>query len=61
MGPHPFPTMVRDFQSVIGMEIKEQMHRLTGKLPDAIIGMLLAEGVMLLDYFIPLLMRRKSN
>ena len=38
MGPHPFPTMVRDFQSVIGMEIKEQMHKLTGKLPDAVIA-----------------------
>ncbi len=38
MGPHPFPTMVRDFQSVIGKEIKEQMHKLTGKLPDAVIA-----------------------
>ena len=38
MGPHPFPTMVRDFQSVIGKEIKEQIHKLTGKLPDAVIA-----------------------
>jgi len=38
MGPHPFPTMVRDFQSVIGREIKEQLHKLTGNLPDAVIA-----------------------
>jgi tryptophan synthase beta chain len=38
MGPHPFPTMVRDFQSVIGKEIKEQVRKLTGKLPDAVIA-----------------------
>ena len=38
MGPHPFPTMVRDFQSVIGKEIKEQIQKLTGKLPDAVIA-----------------------
>ena len=35
-GPHPFPTMVRDFHSVIGYEAREQMLELTGKLPDAI-------------------------
>ena len=35
-GPHPFPTMVRDFHSVIGKESKEQMLALTGRLPDAI-------------------------
>jgi len=38
MGPHPFPTMVRDFQAVIGREIKEQMLSLLGKLPDAVIA-----------------------
>ena len=38
MGPHPFPVMVRDFQSVIGREIKEQMMSLEGKLPDAVIA-----------------------
>ena len=38
MGPHPFPTMVRDFQSVIGREIKEQMLKLEGRLPDAVIA-----------------------
>ncbi len=38
MGPHPFPTLVRDFQAVIGREVKEQMLKLTGKLPDAVIA-----------------------
>jgi tryptophan synthase beta chain len=35
-GPHPFPTMVRDFHSIIGKESKEQMLELTGRLPDAV-------------------------
>lgn len=35
-GPHPFPTMVRDFHSVIGDEAREQMLEITGKLPDAV-------------------------
>lgn len=38
MGPHPFPTIVRDFQSVISKEIKEQLIKAEGKLPDAIIA-----------------------
>ncbi len=38
VGPHPFPTMVRDYQSVIGQEAREQMLTETGKLPDAIIA-----------------------
>ena len=38
IGPHPFPTIVRTFQSVIGEETKEQMKELTGKLPDAVIA-----------------------
>jgi tryptophan synthase beta chain len=38
MGPHPFPMMVRDFQSVIGKEVKEQMLKKEGKLPDAVIA-----------------------
>jgi tryptophan synthase beta chain len=38
MGPHPFPTMVRDFQSIIGKEVKEQMLQLEKKLPDVIIA-----------------------
>lgn len=38
MGPHPFPTMVRDFQSVISKEIKEQLQAAEGRLPDAVIA-----------------------
>ncbi len=38
MGPHPFPTIVRDFQSIIGREIKEQIIQETGSLPDSIIA-----------------------
>ena len=35
-GPHPYPMMVRDFQSVIGEECKQQMPELTGRQPDEI-------------------------
>lgn len=38
MGPHPFPTIVRDFQSVIGKEIKEQILEKEGRLPDAVLA-----------------------
>ncbi|WP_029502779.1 tryptophan synthase subunit beta [Lachnoclostridium phytofermentans] len=38
MGPHPFPTIVRDFQKIIGKEIKEQLKQREGKLPDAIVA-----------------------
>ncbi|MDY4193650.1 MAG: tryptophan synthase subunit beta [Bariatricus sp.] len=38
MGPHPFPTIVRDFQKVIGKEIKEQIMEKEGRLPDAVIA-----------------------
>lgn len=38
MGPHPFPTMVRDFQAVISSEIKAQMLEAEGRLPDAVIA-----------------------
>ena len=37
-GPHPYPAMVRDFQSVIGREAKEQMLARTGRLPDACVA-----------------------
>lgn len=36
VGPHPFPKMVRDFQSVVGLEAKEQFLKMTGKLPDMV-------------------------
>lgn len=38
IGPHPFPTIVRTFQSVIGNETKEQMQAKKGKLPDAVVA-----------------------
>ncbi|MEW7008913.1 tryptophan synthase subunit beta [Lentilitoribacter sp. EG35] len=37
-GPHPYPEMVRDFQSVIGMEAKEQMMEREGRLPDMLVA-----------------------
>ncbi|MCT4589841.1 MAG: tryptophan synthase subunit beta [Carboxylicivirga sp.] len=38
VGPHPFPMMVRDFQSIIGREAKEQFQEMTGKLPDNLVA-----------------------
>ena len=38
MGPHPFPTIVRDFQSIIGREVKAQMQAREGKLPDVVMA-----------------------
>lgn len=38
MGPHPFPTIVRDFQSVIGREVKQQILEREGRLPDALLA-----------------------
>ena len=38
MGPHPFPTIVRDFQAVISREIREQIREKEGKLPDAVVA-----------------------
>ena len=38
MGPHPFPAMVRDFQSVIGKEIRAQVLEAEGRLPDAVVA-----------------------
>ena len=38
MGPHPFPTIVRDFQSIIGKEVKQQLLEREGRLPDAVLA-----------------------
>lgn len=38
VGPHPFPMMVRDFQSVVGIEAREQFLQMTGELPDAVVA-----------------------
>ncbi|MCI5049473.1 MAG: tryptophan synthase subunit beta [Rickettsiales bacterium] len=37
-GPHPFPAMVRDFQAIIGREVKEQANKMIGKLPDQLVA-----------------------
>jgi tryptophan synthase beta chain len=37
-GPHPYPAMVRDFQSVIGDEVREQLQRAEGRLPDTLVA-----------------------
>jgi tryptophan synthase beta chain len=37
-GPHPYPGMVRDFQSVIGREVREQLHKAEGRLPDTLVA-----------------------
>ncbi|MDE5602367.1 MAG: tryptophan synthase subunit beta [Helicobacter sp.] len=38
VGPHPFPKIVRDFQSIVGIEAKEQFLEMTGELPDMVIA-----------------------
>ncbi len=38
VGPHPFPMMVRDFQSVVGIEARAQFLEMTGELPDAVVA-----------------------
>lgn len=38
LGPHPFPIMVRDFQSVVGIEAREQFVKMTGELPNAVVA-----------------------
>ncbi|MGN0631778.1 MAG: tryptophan synthase subunit beta, partial [Ruminococcus sp.] len=38
LGPHPFPMMVRDFQSIVGIEAKDQFMEMTGELPDAVVA-----------------------
>ena len=38
VGPHPFPMMVRDFQSIVGIEAREQFTEMTGELPDAVVA-----------------------
>ncbi len=38
LGPHPYPTMVRDFQCIIGQEARQQMLDITGRLPDVVVA-----------------------
>jgi tryptophan synthase beta chain len=37
-GPHPYPAMVRDFQNIIGDEVRKQMHKAEGRLPDTLVA-----------------------
>ena len=54
LGPHPFPKMVRDFQSVIGIEAREQFLAMTGIMPDAICAAV-GGGSNSLGMFVPFL------
>src|SRR5205809_698687 len=38
LGPHPYPLMVREFQAVIGREARDQILKMTGRLPDAVVA-----------------------
>ena len=38
LGPHPFPTIMQDYQKAIGREIKAQMKEASGKLPDVVVS-----------------------
>ncbi len=53
-GPHPFPAMVRDFHSVIGTEVREQMREAEGRLPDSLVACI-GGGSNALGLFYPFL------
>ena len=55
LGPHPYPLMVREFQSVIGREARDQFQNLTGALPDAIVACVGggSNALGIFDAFIP--------
>ena len=54
MGPHPFPLMVRDFQSVVGYEAREQFLEMTGMMPDEVCACV-GGGSNSIGMFIPFL------
>lgn len=54
VGPHPFPKMVRDFQSVVGIEAREQFQEMTGMLPD-IVTACVGGGSNSIGMFVPFL------
>lgn len=54
VGPHPFPKMVRDFQSIVGIEAREQFLEMTGNLPDAIAACV-GGGSNAIGLFVPFL------
>ena len=59
-GPHPYPMMVRDFQSVIGEECLEQMPQLTGRQPDAVIACV-GGGSNAMGIFYPYIAHEKTR
>jgi tryptophan synthase beta chain len=59
-GPHPYPAMVRDFQSIIGKEAKEQLQEQEGRLPDTIIACI-GGGSNAMGLFYPFLDDRTVN
>src|SRR4030066_1400866 len=60
VGPHPYPVMVRDFQSVIGKEIKKQMKKISNKTPDIVIACV-GGGSNAMGMFYPFLKEAKSG
>jgi tryptophan synthase beta chain len=60
VGPHPYPTIVRDFQSVIGNEIKNQAKEKFGRLPDAVVACV-GGGSNAIGTFYPLLNKREVS
>ncbi|HZD35590.1 MAG TPA: tryptophan synthase subunit beta [Nitrososphaeraceae archaeon] len=60
VGPHPYPTIVRDFQSVIGSEIKSQARKKFGGLPDAVVACV-GGGSNAIGSFYPLLKYREVS
>ncbi len=58
LGPHPYPTMVRDFQAVIGREARVQMLELTGRLPDVVVACV-GGGSNAIGIFHPFFERRR--
>ncbi|MGR3497943.1 MAG: tryptophan synthase subunit beta [Limimaricola soesokkakensis] len=59
-GPHPYPAMVRDFQSIIGKEVREQMQAAEGRLPDTLIAAI-GGGSNAMGLFFPFLDDREVN
>jgi len=59
-GPHPFPEMVRDFQSVIGEEVRTQLHEAEGRLPDTLVAAI-GGGSNAIGLFYPFLEDKSVN
>lgn len=58
LGPYPYPAMVRDFQSIIGREVKRQMHKMEKRLPDTLVACV-GGGSNSLGLFTPFLRHRQ--